>query len=133
VTGRSEILSATLAAALLLAALPAHAEDDWFGRDKALHFGVSAALASSGYALGTALFDRRWHAATFGGGLAVTAGAGKELVDLAGYGDPSWRDFTWDLVGTAVGLGVAYAVDLLVRKEPTDANGSTASKLVVRF
>jgi putative lipoprotein len=108
-------------------------DDPWFGRDKALHFGVSAAIASTGYAIGTAVFEQRWKAAALGGGLAVGAGAGKELVDLAGYGDPSWRDFTWDLVGTAVGLGLAFAIDSLVRTRPSEPSGGTASKLVVRF
>ena len=131
--GRS--LAILLAAALLFpsARARASAADPWFGRDKALHFGVSTAIAASGYALGTALFQPRWQAAALGGGLAVTAGAGKELYDLTGAGDPSWRDFTWDLIGTAVGLGLAYAIDSIVRKEPAPNNGGAASKLVVRF
>jgi putative lipoprotein len=134
VTGRSETLVSLSLVTALAAIAPRAAASDadpWFGRDKALHFGVSAAIASSGYALGTALFEPRWKAATFGGGLAIAAGAGKELADLAGLGDPSWRDFTWDLLGTAVGLGLAFAIDAVVRKDPAPA--TTGSKLVVQF
>ncbi len=37
---------------------------------------------------------------------------GKEALDAAGYGQPSWRDLTWDVAGTAVGLGLALVVHL---------------------
>ena len=30
-------------------------------------------------------------------------------------GTPSWRDFTWDVIGTATGLLVSFLVDLAVR------------------
>ena len=133
--GLRALLPLSIVASIALATVPAAASDDdpWFGRDKALHFGVSAAIASSGYALGTAIFERRWQAAALGGGLAITAGAGKELLDMTGTGDPSWRDFTWDLIGTAVGLGVAFAIDALVRKDASPTTAATSSKLVVRF
>lgn len=96
--------------------------DDWFGRDKALHFGASAILAGGGYALGTGLSSERWKAFALGGGVAIAAGALKEGLDAAGLGTPSWRDFTWDVAGTAVGLGIAYAVDSLVRSKPSSSS-----------
>ena len=110
--------------------------DPWWGRDKALHFTVAGAIAGFGYGIGTLGFDARWKCAVFGGGLAITAGAGKELFDMTGYGDPSWKDFTWDVIGAAVGLGVAIAVDALVR--PRDASSSStsarlSSPFLVRF
>jgi putative lipoprotein len=89
--------------------------DPWWGKDKALHFGVSAGIAGAGYglsALGTQ--DLRIRIA-FGAGAGILAGAGKELLDLAGLGDPSWRDFAWDVVGTVVGVGISVSIDLLVR------------------
>lgn len=92
--------------------------DPWFGPDKALHFGASAVIAGGGYALGTGLAQERWKAFALGGGMAVTAGALKEGLDALGMGTPSWRDFTWDVAGAIVGLGVAYAVDALVRGSP---------------
>lgn len=89
--------------------------DPWLGRDKLAHFGVSAGIAAAGYGVGAALVDARGHALLLGGGLALGVGIGKELLDLSGRGDPSWKDLTWDVMGTASGLAVAWAVDLLVR------------------
>lgn len=89
--------------------------DPWLGPDKALHFGVSAGLAAGSYGAGRAvLFDARSHALLVGAGLTLAVGASKELWDLSGAGDPSWRDFTWDVIGTLVGLGVAWGLDLLI-------------------
>lgn len=111
--------AASLAAALLLAPAPARAAepdpDPWFGPDKALHFTLSGLIAGGGYGA-TAIFDD--HLATrvaFGAGLGLVVGAGKELWDLAGHGDPSWRDFTWDVIGTAFGVGIAVTIDLATR------------------
>jgi putative lipoprotein len=100
------------------AAKPARAADDpdpWLGKDKALHFGVSAGIAAGGYAAGAAIFDARGHALLFGGGIAAACGIAKETADLAGFGDPSWKDLTWDGIGIVVGLAVAWGVDLLIR------------------
>ncbi len=57
----------------------------------------------------------------FGAGAGILAGAGKELLDLAGFGDPSWRDFAWDVIGTIVGVGLAVAVDVSARGLPGQA------------
>jgi putative lipoprotein len=110
VAGLVALLMASSQPAIALA----QASDDWLGPDKALHFSFSAAIAAGGYG-GAALVtpDRRWRLAT-GGGLAIAAGAGKEIADAYGFGDPSWKDFTWDLIGTATGLGVAWLIDRLV-------------------
>lgn len=106
-----------LALACALAAPPARAADDdpWFGPDKALHFGVSAGIAAGGYAAGAALFESRGHALLLGGGLAAGAGIAKETADLAGLGDPSWKDLAWDGIGLITGLAVAWGLDLLIR------------------
>lgn len=103
-------------ALMVLAPAEAHAQgpasDPWFGPDKALHFALSGAIAGAGYGT-TAIFSESIPTRiAFGAGLAVTAGAGKELLDLAGYGDPSWKDFAWDLAGTAVGVGIAVTFDI---------------------
>jgi len=108
------------AAALALGFAPAAAAQDadpWIARDKALHFDVSAGLAAVGYGVSAGwLVDARWKALAIGGGVALAAGAGKELLDAthAFGGDPSWRDFTWDVLGTVAGLAIAWGMDLLL-------------------
>ncbi len=89
--------------------------DPWIAKDKALHFSFSAIIAGGSYAMGTAIFDARGHALIAAGGLTLAIGAGKELIDLAGYGDPSWRDFAADVAGTIVGLALGWSIDLIVR------------------
>jgi putative lipoprotein len=44
-------------------------------------------------------------------GVALAAGLAKETWDLSGHGDASWRDLTWDVVGTTTGVLIAYAID----------------------
>src|SRR5215831_6398416 len=110
-------------AALLSSPKKAFAADEWFGSDKALHFGFSVALSGGGYAASTLVFDRRWQRATTGAVFSLSLGAAKELYDLSGHGDASWKDFTWDVVGTAVGTGIALLVDFAIsgsgRVEPS--------------
>jgi putative lipoprotein len=109
-----------LCSAALLAGgrAPARAEgrDDWFGHDKALHFEATFAISAVGYAGAAMATDRVSLRLAAGAALGLGAGAGKELWDLSGHGDASWRDFTWDAVGTAAGLAVAATIDWAVRR-----------------
>jgi putative lipoprotein len=86
--------------------------DPWFGHDKVLHFSASLAIAGTGYGITAAFTETRGIRLLVGGGVSLAAGAGKELYDLSGHGDPSWRDFTWDVIGTVVGLAIAYGIDV---------------------
>ena len=107
--------------------------DPWFGKDKALHFGVSGALAAGGYAVGTALVDSEGGALLIGAVVSMTAGVTKECLDLAGLGNPSWKDLTWDGIGTVTGLAVAWSVHLLVKTiagKPATPTAGTPSSLV---
>jgi putative lipoprotein len=103
-------------AVCVLAASPAARADDpdpWISRDKAFHFDVSAGVAALGYGVSAAwLVDARWKALAIGGGTALGVGAAKELLDLAGLGDPSWKDLAWDAFGTIAGLAIAWGIDL---------------------
>jgi putative lipoprotein len=113
---RAPLMTATLLCVLaptLLPAGPARASDrdPWFGPDKALHFGASALLAAGGYGATALVSDDRRVRLAVGGGVAFSLGIAKELWDLSGHGDPSWRDLTWDAVGTVSGLAVAAALD----------------------
>jgi putative lipoprotein len=114
---RRSLLSCSAAAALVAVTSQAKAADPdpWFGRDKSLHFAATSVIAAGGYTIGAAAFDARYKALILGGAAAIAAGTGKELADMAGFGDPSWRDFTWDLIGTVVGLGLAWTLDLAAR------------------
>lgn len=115
------VLAPVLAAALLTGSAPAVAAppvadpDPWFSKDKALHFGVSAGIAGAGYGLTAIATDDIRIRIAFGAGAGIVAGAAKELWDLSGHGDPSWKDFAWDVLGTAVGIGIAVSIDLAVR------------------
>ena len=87
-------------------------EDPWWGRDKALHFGVSTGLAATGYGVSSLWLERAWQRATAGAAFSLTLGVGKELADWAGYGQPSYKDLLYDFAGTALGVTLAYLVDL---------------------
>jgi putative lipoprotein len=102
---------------IAVAPAPARAADDpWFGHDKELHFAASASLAVVGYAGTSLVTDHRAVRAGVAAGFALGAGVAKELWDLEGHGDASWRDLTWDVVGTATGVAVAAAIDWLVHR-----------------
>lgn len=118
----------------------ADADDPWLGRDKALHAGLSAGIAAGGYALSVPLVRPRPARAACGIALSLTLGAAKELYDLAGHGDPSARDFTWDVVGALTGAGVATLIDFAVqrvrarlarRRGPQPAPSGTRADLTV--
>lgn len=104
-----------LALALAAGAARAQSGDEWLGADKALHFTASALISGSGYALGAWGFEATAPRVFLGAGLGLAAGVGKELVDLAGDGDPSWRDLAWDALGVGVGVTAAWLVDRALR------------------
>jgi len=104
-----------LAVSLLLGASEARAAppiDPFFGRDKALHFSLSAAIAAGSYG-GVSLLGLHGQTNRLVTAGTITLGIGytKEVADAMGFGTPSWKDLVWDIFGTAVGLGVAVAVD----------------------
>ena len=90
--------------------------DPWFGRDKALHFGVSASLAIAAYGGASLKTDDRPTRVAAAATFALGAGLLKEVWDLTGHGDASWRDLTWDVVGTTTGVLLAYFVDWAVSR-----------------
>lgn len=105
--------------AALLSPTAAEADDDpWWGRDKALHFGVSTGLAASVYGTAALLGASRAGSAAVAASATLGLGIGKEVADALGLGQASFRDLAWDVAGTALGLGIALGVDGLVRKTP---------------
>jgi putative lipoprotein len=123
---------AALACSLPLGARAADPDPFW-GRDKALHFGATAAISAGGYAAGTALWDERWKAIVLAGGAALGAGAIKEGLDAAGLGDPSWKDFAWDAIGTSCGIAIALAVDVAIHGGRMPRMATAPSTLIVHF
>ncbi|MRG95222.1 hypothetical protein [Polyangium spumosum] len=126
------LVAPAIVLAVILAALPVRADpppdpDPFFGRDKALHFGFSAALAGGAYGA-SALYglDGRANRVAVGMAVAIGAGYSKEILDACGFGTPSWRDFAWDLMGTAVGIGVSLALDYALSPSPAAKSGSMA-------
>jgi len=99
--------------------------DPWWGQDKAWHFGISVGLGAGGYAGSSLFLHERWQRAAAGTGFSLTLGAGKELYDLSGHGDASWRDFAWDVAGTVVGVGLACLVDVAFFPRPASGNSAT--------
>jgi putative lipoprotein len=88
--------------------------DPWFAPDKALHFSFSAGLAGLGYGGAALVTENRVLRLVAGGSIALAAGITKELLDLSGLGDPSWKDLAWDCAGIAVGLVFAWLIDRFV-------------------
>ncbi|MCI0573636.1 MAG: hypothetical protein L0Y66_23095 [Myxococcaceae bacterium] len=102
-----------LIVSLLLVARSVQAEDAWWGRDKALHFGVSMLAPPGGYAAGAALFDRGEQGLLVGMAVGLGIGVAKEVYDIPGPGAASWRDLGWDVLGVATGTALTWAVDRL--------------------
>ena len=90
--------------------------DPWFGHDKVLHFEATASLAIVGYAGAAMVTTDRPTRVGAGAALALGAGIGKELWDLDGRGDASWRDLTWDLIGATTGVLLAAAIDWSIHR-----------------
>jgi len=93
-----------LLAASLLASTPVDLE---------LHAAASALVSADLYALAAARDAPVSERLLLAGGATVGLGAAKELLwDRGlGMGDPSWKDFGADLVGTAAGLALSLAID----------------------
>ena len=122
-----------MALSLLARVASASDPDPWLGGDKALHFGVSVGLAGGGYAASALLLEHPWQRAVAGGVFSLALGGGKEVYDLSGHGDASWKDFTWDVAGTAVGLGIALLVDAALAPRGSADATSGATRMAIAF
>ena len=116
-------VAALVAGSLLLSSTAVHAAppsaaadpDPWWGTDKALHMGVCAGITGGGYGLATQITDDVAGRAALAASLGIGAGLGKEVLDAMGLGDPSWKDFLWDVIGTSLAVTVAVSIDFGVR------------------
>ncbi|MCA9620657.1 MAG: hypothetical protein KC731_16655 [Myxococcales bacterium] len=99
---------------------PSPDPDPWFGTDKALHFSAGFVLGVGGYALGAGTLgggtlDSRLAGALLGTGIVAAIGGAKEGIDATGVGDPSIKDFVWDMVGGLLGIGISLTFDAALR------------------
>ncbi len=85
--------------------------DPWFGRDKARHFGASAAIQLMGYGILHIAGLSRTQSMLGAALVTASAGIGKELWDRGGRGTPSRRDLVWDAAGLLTGSGLAQIAD----------------------
>jgi uncharacterized protein YfiM (DUF2279 family) len=107
--------------------------DPWIARDKAWHFDASLGIAAVTYTFATwKLTDSRGVGLAIAGGTTLAIGAAKEGLDALGLGDPSWKDFAWDAIGTVAGLAIAWGVDLMLGGVSAD-HPLLASPAAVRF
>jgi putative lipoprotein len=89
--------------------------DPWFGRDKALHFTLSAALSIGGYAAAKVATGNRFGEAPINGfAFSLALGLAKEAYDAIGPGTPSYRDMVANLAGALAGLLLARLLDSIV-------------------
>lgn len=103
--------------AVVLAPPAARAEDEWLGADKVSHAVVSGSIAGGVTCLALTQTRGRFAPYLVGGGVALGLGLGKEGYDALGGGTASMRDLTWDVVGAAVGLGLALVLDLALGRD----------------
>ncbi len=108
-----------LAVSLLLAS-PASAQppDRWWARDKAMHYSVSVMLAADGYTVASSVTERPAARALLGSAFSLSLGLAKELYDQSIGRRMSYRDLTWDALGTATGTTVAWLVDRYLLENP---------------
>ncbi|PKE28450.1 hypothetical protein CWS43_22480 [Rahnella sp. AA] len=85
------------------------ANDQWTGKDKAEHFASSAVFAAAGTAYANNQGWNEAHSRSFGLLFSVGLGAAKELYDSREGGSGwSWKDFSWDIAGAAVGYSAYH-------------------------
>jgi putative lipoprotein len=109
---RRFLLASLAFAAVIASARPAAADEDFWGPDKALHFGVSAGISLGAYGASTLFLEAPWQRALFASAVSLSAGAAKEAWDAMGNGTPSYADFAWDMAGTGVGVSIAFTLDV---------------------
>ncbi len=90
---------------------PNSVDDPWIGKDKFLHFTISAGLVLTSYYVYREEFNNSETGSYyFSGGLTISLGALKEYYDWhhPHRHQASWRDLIADIAGTATGLTIAY-------------------------
>jgi len=82
--------------------------DNWWALDKYLHFLGSLGFSFALYSFSSLFTRRTWLNFLIAFTIPLLVGGGKELLDLAGFGSPSWKDMTWNTLGVVLGLVFAF-------------------------
>lgn len=90
--------------------------DEFFGEDKALHFGATFIVSGAGYGLASISLKEPWQRGLAGFGAGMLIGSLKELADHLNDGVASWQDMAWNGIGSLAGAGLGMGIDLLVRR-----------------
>jgi putative lipoprotein len=83
----------------------------WFGRDKAYHFAVSAAVQGISHGLVRGVGGDYRTASGVAGLTTLAVGVGKEVHDRADGRYFSWKDLAADAAGSVTGAVVVRQVD----------------------
>jgi hypothetical protein len=102
-----------LAAALILVMITLPAKSQ-IAKDKQLHLGAGAVVASWGYML--PVQSTGWKPFVYGVGSATVAGMGKELADLGGFGTPDFKDLGATVIGGIVSVGIITGFKAIFHK-----------------
>jgi putative lipoprotein len=88
------------------------ANDSFFAVDKAKHLAVSIFIsAGTGFVAKNHFGSTRKEAVMIGFGASLSIGGLKELIDISmPEGDPSWKDFAVDVVGSLIGAAIVAGV-----------------------
>ncbi len=79
--------------------------DRWLSEDKFEHIFVSAFLVGTAYYLSRCEFKSTERKANqVAAGVSLSIGVSKELYDLAGGGNPSFKDILADVIGVVIGI-----------------------------
>ena len=91
--------------------------DPWFGPDKTKHF-IFSTWGTYALSVGYQELNAK-HPFLYAAGTMLAVGAGKELVydKLMKKGNPSMKDFTWDVAGCAFGyVTITIPFEVVKRK-----------------
>lgn len=81
-------------------------------RDKQLHLGAGFLVGAWGTLIPE---DKNLKPILYGIGASVVAGAGKELVDMGGFGKPDIKDFGATVIGGVVSVGIITGVKAIIK------------------
>jgi hypothetical protein len=83
-------------------------------KDKQLHLGAGSVVSAWGTMI-PASDDHLWKPLVYGIGAATVAGAGKEILDMGGFGTPDVKDFGATVLGGVISTGIVVGVKAIIK------------------